>query len=102
MILDICISKSNYGELIRGFIYHKFVNTTPNPRATKKSSGELVGPPPPPLLDWVLLPVGEPAPASMVCDADMVAAVNSRFHALDRTATSKQAKQCSLVGQSVM
>ena len=28
--------------------YHRFVNTTPKPRATKKSSGELVGPPPPP------------------------------------------------------
>lgn len=27
------------------------VNTTPNPRATKKSKGELVGPPPPPLFD---------------------------------------------------
>lgn len=24
--------------------YHRFVNTTPNPRATKKSKGELVGP----------------------------------------------------------
>jgi hypothetical protein len=24
--------------------YHKFVNTTPNPNATKKSRGELVGP----------------------------------------------------------
>ena len=30
--------------------YHKFVNTTPNPKATKKSNGELVGPPPPPPL----------------------------------------------------
>ena len=29
--------------------YHKFVNTTPKPRATKNSKGELVGPPPPPL-----------------------------------------------------
>jgi hypothetical protein len=27
---------------------HKFVKTTPNPSATKNSSGELVGPPPPP------------------------------------------------------
>ena len=27
--------------------YHKFVKTTPKPKATKKSSGELVGPPPP-------------------------------------------------------
>lgn len=26
--------------------YHKLVNTTPNPRATKNSNGELVGPPP--------------------------------------------------------
>jgi hypothetical protein len=30
--------------------YHRFVKTTPKPRATKKSSGELVGPPPPPPL----------------------------------------------------
>ena len=27
--------------------YHKFVKTTPKPRATKNKSGELVGPPPP-------------------------------------------------------
>lgn len=33
-----------------GSAYHKFVKTTPNPRATKKSSGELLGPPPPPEL----------------------------------------------------
>lgn len=29
--------------------YHKLVNTTPNPRATKKSKDEFVGPLPPPL-----------------------------------------------------
>ena len=29
--------------------YHRFVKTTPKPSATKKSKGELVGPPPPPL-----------------------------------------------------
>jgi len=29
---------------------HKFVKTTPKPRATKKSRGELVGPPLPPSL----------------------------------------------------
>lgn len=28
--------------------YHRLVKTTPNPKATKKSKGELVGPPPPP------------------------------------------------------
>ncbi len=28
--------------------YHKLVNTTPNPNATKNSRGELVGPLPPP------------------------------------------------------
>lgn len=27
--------------------YHRFVKTTPKPSATKKSNGELVGPPPP-------------------------------------------------------
>lgn len=33
--------------------YHRFVKTTPNPKATKNSKGELVGPlpPPPPPLD---------------------------------------------------
>lgn len=30
--------------------YHRFVNTTPKPKATKNSRGELVGPPPPPPL----------------------------------------------------
>ncbi len=29
--------------------YHRLVKTTPNPKATKKSKGELVGPPPLPL-----------------------------------------------------
>jgi hypothetical protein len=29
--------------------YHRLVKTTPNPRATKNSRGELVGPPPLPL-----------------------------------------------------
>lgn len=28
--------------------YHKLVKTTPKPKATKNSNGELVGPPPPP------------------------------------------------------
>lgn len=34
----------------QGEMYHKLVKTTPNPNATKKSNGELVGPglPPPP------------------------------------------------------
>lgn len=30
-----------------GGTYHRFVKTTPKPRATKNSSGELVGLPPP-------------------------------------------------------
>lgn len=30
------------------------MNTTPKPKATKKSRGELVGPPPPPELDVVV------------------------------------------------
>ena len=29
------------------YTYQRFVNTTPKPNATKNSSGELVGPPPP-------------------------------------------------------
>ena len=39
-------SKTNFLE--PGHTYHRFVKTTPKPKATKKSSGELVGPPPPP------------------------------------------------------
>ena len=35
-------------------LYHRFVKTTPNPKATKKSNGELVGPPPPEELPPVL------------------------------------------------
>lgn len=47
--------------------YHRFVKTTPNPRATKNSSGELVGPLLPPLS---LLPVGvgDPLAAADVVD----------------------------------
>jgi len=38
------------------------VKTTPNPKATKKSKGELVGPPPPPLFP----PAGEEVAAGGV------------------------------------
>ena len=39
--------------------YHRFVKTTPKPRATKKSRGELVGPlPPPPEAAEVVGPFG--------------------------------------------
>lgn len=34
---------------LRRETYHRFVKTTPKPSATKKSKGELVGPPPPEL-----------------------------------------------------
>lgn len=37
-----------------GSLYHRFVKTTPKPKATKKSNGELVGPPPPEELPPVL------------------------------------------------
>jgi hypothetical protein len=46
--------------------YHKFVKTTPNPRATKKRSGELLGPPPPP-------PLSLPDVAALVLDCVAVA-----------------------------
>ena len=39
--------------------HHRFVNTTPNPSATKNKSGEDVGPPPPPLL--VVVAAGDDA-----------------------------------------
>lgn len=32
--------------------YHRFVKTTPNPRATKNNRGELVGPLLLPAIDW--------------------------------------------------
>ena len=38
--------------------YHRFVKTTPKPSATKKSKGELVGPPPPPELGTVDVAAG--------------------------------------------
>lgn len=56
--------------------YQRFVNTTPNPRATKKSKGELVGPPPPPPPlegDGVDVDVLE----GISVDADIVAATPS-------------------------
>jgi hypothetical protein len=46
----------------------RFVKTTPKPRATKKSNGELVGPPPPPPLPLLLAEVV--AAALDVVDAD--------------------------------
>ncbi len=46
--------------------YHKFVKTTPKPNATKKSNGELVGPPPPPP------PVGVPEGAAGAGEATEV------------------------------
>lgn len=46
--------------------YHKFVKTTPNPRATKKSSGELVGPP-------LLLPLLDAALVVALAMAELVA-----------------------------
>lgn len=52
--------------------YHRFVNTTPNPKATKKSNGELVGP-------LVLLPpelvVGPGGADDVEVGDDMVRAV---------------------------
>ena len=55
--------------------YHKFVKTTPKPRATKNSRGELVGPP---LLPLSLVDVGlgpdavEVGSADMVCESECV------------------------------
>jgi hypothetical protein len=51
--------------------YHRFVNTTPNPRATKNSSGELVGPPLLPLPPLVPVVVAE-ALAALDARADVV------------------------------
>ena len=50
--------------------YHRFVKTTPKPRATKKRSGELVGPPPPP--EGGADVVGPGGILEVVVDVDMV------------------------------
>lgn len=42
---------------LRFLTYHKLVKTTPNPKATKNSNGELVGPPPPPPPPLLLPPL---------------------------------------------
>lgn len=51
----------------RHVTYHRLVNTTPNPRATKKRRGELVGPPPPPFESPVGVAVADAA--GVVVDA---------------------------------
>jgi len=43
-----CATNGDKSNLFALLTYHRFVKTTPKPRATKKRSGELVGPPPPP------------------------------------------------------
>lgn len=57
--------------------YHKFVKTTPNPSATKNNNGELVGPPPLPLLGVAVEAGGtvtEDEGAEMKAEADEDAA----------------------------
>jgi hypothetical protein len=52
------------------------VKTTPKPRATKKSNGELVGPPPPPPLPLLL--AEDVAAALDVVDVDDISTSGSR------------------------
>jgi hypothetical protein len=61
---------------------HRFVKTTPNPKATKNSNGELVGPPPLPL--FALLTTGFPVllGAAEETGVDMVQACVLREHML--------------------
>jgi len=55
--------------------YHKFVNTTPKPNATKKSKGELVGPLDElELLDIVVWGKREEDTEEGVCDAEVAMA----------------------------
>ena len=61
------------------------MKTTPKPRATKKSSGELVGPEPPPPPDWLVVAAGDAVvavadvlPERMV--EDMTAIVDGNDH----------------------
>lgn len=53
--------------------HQRFVKTTPKPRATKKRSGELVGPPPP-LLPLSLLVVAEGKADVVEEDGELIAA----------------------------
>jgi hypothetical protein len=46
------------------------VNTTPKPKATKKSKGELVGPPPPPPLGAELVAAGAVVEVEGASDID--------------------------------
>lgn len=67
-----------------GFLtYHKFVKTTPNPKATKKSKGELVGPPPPPPPPPLLLPLLDVAAGELPMVGD---GVSVREAVVDATA----------------
>jgi hypothetical protein len=49
MILERLVWKTKKKGIHGECAYHRLVKTTPNPRATKNSRGELVGPPPFPL-----------------------------------------------------
>lgn len=63
--------------------YQRLVKTTPKPRATKKSKGELVGLAPPPLLPLSLfVAVGDAAEAEDVV-ADMLSLRRDRFDYLN-------------------
>lgn len=50
--------------------YHRFVKTTPNPRATKNNKGELVGPLLLPAIDWEGEGVGKADVMEAINDGD--------------------------------
>ena len=64
---------------LRRETYHKFVKTTPKPSATKKSKGELVGPPLPEL-------TADDVAAGEVLDGSGVVAVDAAIFAAVWTA----------------
>lgn len=71
--------------------YHKLVNTTPKPNATKKRRGELVGPEPEPLLDWLVVAAGigvaDVGPPVSTVDDMIVGACSPQDHQWKRLLT---------------
>lgn len=58
--------------------YHKFVNTTPKPKATKKSNGEL-GPPPPSERPELVAAAGDVDVTEAIAEVEDMMKIKSRW-----------------------
>ena len=78
-------------------VYHRFVKTTPNPRATKKSKGELWGPPPPPpeLLAWDVWNGREEVADAKLGGTDEAAVINVAIEAEDTASPIDMRQPCA-------